>query len=108
MARLPTGHQTTLDTALPGLIESLSVVFMVPRVLLGRLPGKKFKDAHLSFTEITKYLEEFWAGVLSNVEAVAAKKNKTILGRPVISSTRKLIVTNSQCDNIRGRCSFGS
>jgi hypothetical protein len=108
MARLPTGHQTALDTALPGLIEFLSVVFMVPRVLLGRLPGKKFKDAHLSFTEITKYLEEFWAGVLSNVEAVAAKKNKTILGGPAISPTRKSIVTNSQCEIIRGRCSFGS
>jgi hypothetical protein len=108
MVRLPAGRQSTLDTALPGLIECLSVVFMVPRVLLGRLPGKKFKDAHLRFTETTKYLEEFWAGVLNNVEAVAAKKNKTILGRPVISSTRKLIVTNSQCDNIRGRCSFGS
>ena len=78
---LPPGHQMTLDTALPRLIECLSVVFMVPRVLLGRLPGKKFKDAHVSFTETTNYLEEFRAGVLNNVEAVAAKKNKTILGR---------------------------
>jgi hypothetical protein len=77
---LPPGHQMTLDTALPRLIECLSVVFMVPRVLLGRLPGKKLKDAYLSFRETTKYLEEFRVGVLNNVEVVAAKKNKTILG----------------------------
>jgi cytochrome P450 len=94
---LPPGHQMTLDTALPRLIECLSVIFTVPRVLLGRLPGKKFKDAFLSFTETTKYLEEFRAGVLNNVEAVAAKKNETILGWLAIPCRRRLIVTNSQC-----------
>jgi cytochrome P450 len=42
---LPPGHQIPLDTALPRLTECLSAVFMVPKVLLDRLPGKEFKDA---------------------------------------------------------------
>lgn len=71
----------TLDIALSRLIECLSVVFMVPRALPGKLPGKKFKDVYLSFTETVKHLEEFRAGVLDNVEAFTAEKNKTILGR---------------------------
>jgi cytochrome P450 len=78
---LPAGHQMALDTALPRLTECLPAVFMVPRVLLGRPPGKKFKDAYVSFTETTKYLEEFRAGVLNNVEAVAAKRTKLFLVR---------------------------
>lgn len=77
---LPPGHQITLDTALPKLIECLSIFSMVPTALLGRLPGKKFKDTYQS-TETTKCLAEFRAGVLNNVEAVAAKTNKTILGK---------------------------
>ncbi|KAH8653178.1 cytochrome P450 [Tricladium varicosporioides] len=82
---LPPGHQITLDTALPKLIECLSIFFMVPTALLGRLPGKKFKDTYQSFTETTKYLVEFRAGVLNNVESVAAKINKTILESVVLS-----------------------
>ena len=77
---LPPGHQIALDEALPTFIERLSIFFMVPKVLLGRLPVKKFKDTHLSFTETTKYFEEFRAGVLNNIEIAADKKNKTILG----------------------------
>ncbi|TVY13635.1 Cytochrome P450 2J3 [Lachnellula arida] len=84
-APLPPGHQIALDAALPKFIERLSVFFMVPQGLLGRLPWKKFRDTHLSFTETTKYLEEFRAQVLNNIEAVTAKTNKTILESIVLS-----------------------
>lgn len=78
--RLPPGHQISLDTALPTFIEGLSIFFMVPKSLLGRLPVKKFKDTYLSFTETTKYFEEFRATVLNNIKTAADKKNKTLLG----------------------------
>lgn len=87
---LPPGHQISLDTALPKFLECLSIFFMVPTALLARLPWKNFQDAHLGFIETTKYLEEFRAGVLNNVEAVAAKPNKTILGRACYSSNEKV------------------
>lgn len=80
-APLQPGHQIALDTALPKFIECLSVFFVVPTSLLGRLPFKKFKDTYVSFTEVTKYLEEFRLQVLNNIEAVRAKTNKTILGK---------------------------
>jgi cytochrome P450 len=77
----PAGHKIALDAALPKFIENLAIYVTVPTALLGRLAVKKFKDTYESFTEITTYLDEFRAQVLDNVEAVAAKKNKTILGK---------------------------
>lgn len=78
---LPAGHNIALNAALPKLIENLAIYFTVPTALLSRLPVKKFQDTYQSFTEITAYLDEFRAQVLKNVEAVTAKKNKTILGK---------------------------
>lgn len=80
-APLPAGHNIALNEALPKFIENLAVYFTVPTALLGKLPVKKFQDTYQSFTEITTYLDEFRAQVLDNVEAVTAKKNKTILGK---------------------------
>ena len=78
------GHQIPLDTALLTFCHRLSVFFVVPTAILRRLPGEKFKSTYLSFVELTKYLDEFRAGVLNNVEAVVSKKNKTILGGPIV------------------------
>jgi cytochrome P450 len=78
---LPARHKLALDAALPKFIENLAVYVIVPSILLSRLPVKKFQDTYESFTEITTYLDEFRAQVLDNVEAVAAKKNKAILGK---------------------------
>ena len=54
---------------------------MTPRALLGKLPGKMFKEAHEGFTEVTKYFQELRAGAVENIEEFAGKRNKTILGR---------------------------
>jgi cytochrome P450 len=78
---LPAGHNIALDAALPKFIENLAVFVTVPTTLLRKLPVKKFKDTYENFAEITTYLEEFRAQVENNVEAVAAKKSKTILGK---------------------------
>ncbi|EPE26448.1 Cytochrome P450 [Glarea lozoyensis ATCC 20868] len=82
---LPTGHKIALDAALPKFIENLAVFVTVPTALLSRLPVKKFRDTYENFTEITTYLDEFRAKVLNNVEAVPAKKSKTILESVVLS-----------------------
>ena len=55
---LPSEHQLTFDEALHTMLGRLATVFMTPRVLFGKLPGKIFKDAHESFSEVTKYVHE--------------------------------------------------
>lgn len=78
---LPPGHQLTFDEALFTMLGRLATVFMTPRALLGKLPGKMFKEAHEGFTEVTKYFQELRAGAAENIEELIGKRNKTILGR---------------------------
>ena len=78
---LPPGHQLTFDKALFTMLGRLATVFMTPRVLLGKLPGKMFKEANEGFTEVTKYFQELRAGAAENIEELVGKRNKTILGR---------------------------
>lgn len=78
---LPPGHRLTFDNALFTMLKRLATVFMTPRALLGKLPGVMFKEAHESFTEVTKYFQELKAGATENIEDLAGKRNKTILGR---------------------------
>lgn len=70
-----------LDRALFTMLKRLATIFITPRALLVRLPGKMFREAHESFTEVTKYFEEFRSGAAENMEVLASKRNKTILGR---------------------------
>ena len=78
---MPPGHQLTFDEALFTMLRRLATVFMTPRALLGKLPGKMFKEAHESFTEVTRYFQELRSGAAENIEELAGKRNKTILGR---------------------------
>ena len=78
---IPPGHQLTFDKALFTMLRRLATVFMTPRALLGKLPGKMFKEAHEGFTEVTKYFQELRSGAAENTEELARKRNKTILGR---------------------------
>ena len=80
-AAMPPGHQLTFDEALFTMLRRLATVFMTPRALLGKLPGKMFKEAHESFTEVTRYFQELRSGAAENIEELAGKRNKTILGR---------------------------
>jgi hypothetical protein len=50
---IPPGHRLTFDEALFTMLGRLATVFMTPRVLLGKLPGKMFKEAYEGFTEVT-------------------------------------------------------
>ena len=78
---LPPGHRLTFDKALFTMLGRLATVFMTPRALLGKLPGKMFKEAHEGFTEVTKYFQDLRAGAVENLEELTGKRNKTILGR---------------------------
>ena len=79
---LSPGHELTLDKALSTMLSRLATVFMTPRALLGRLPGKMFNEAHQAFSEVTKYFQELRLGVMDgNMKDLASKRNKTILGR---------------------------
>ncbi|MCJ1240311.1 hypothetical protein MMC14_008312 [Varicellaria rhodocarpa] len=77
---LPPGHQLTFDKALSTMLRRLATVFMTPRALLGKLPGKMFKEAHEGFTEVTKYSQELRARIEENIEDLVGKRNKTVLG----------------------------
>ena len=77
---LPPGHQLTFDKALSTLLRRLATVFMTPRTLLGKVPGKMFREAHESFTEVTKYFQKLRAGAEENIQDLVSKRNKTILG----------------------------
>ena len=70
-----------LDKALFTMLGRLATIFVTPRALLARLPGEMFREAYTSFTEVTKYFEEFRSGAAENMEFLASKRNKTILGR---------------------------
>ena len=63
------------------MLVRLATVFMTPQVLLGKLPGKMFKEANEGFTEVTEYFQELRAGAAKNGEELVGKRNKTILGR---------------------------
>lgn len=78
---IPPGHTLTLDTALSTMLKRLATVFMTPRVLLGKIPGKMFKEAHEAFANVTKYFQELRSGAAQNIDQLARKKDKTILGR---------------------------
>ena len=79
-AAVPSGHRLTLDKALFTMLSHLATIFMTPRTLLGKLPGRMFREAHVGFTEVTKYFQELRAGVTENMGVLAGKRNKTILG----------------------------
>lgn len=76
----PAGHRLTFDQALFKLLERLALIHMVPRAILSNFPYKPFREASIAFAEVTKYFEELQARALENVEDVAHKKNKTLLG----------------------------
>ncbi|MCJ1405148.1 hypothetical protein MMC11_008374 [Xylographa trunciseda] len=83
---LSSGHHLTFDEALLTLLARLTTVFMTPRALLGKIPGKTFKEAHSGFTEVTKYFQELRAGAAENIDELAGKRDKTILEAIVISA----------------------
>ena len=77
---LPAGHQLTMEKALFTMLGRLATIFMTPRALLGKMPGKMFREAHEGFTEVTKYFQELRAGATQDIEELVQKRNKTILG----------------------------
>lgn len=77
---VPFGHTMTFDEALPALLKHLGLVYVTPKALLDKLPGKMFKEAHTSFTEVTRYFHEFYEQAASNIQEIAAKRYKSILG----------------------------
>ena len=91
---IPPGHQLALDRALFTMLRRLATIFVTPRALLARLPGKMFREAYESFTEVTKYFEEFRSGAADNMEVLANKRNKTILGR---YNRYRILAGNTEC-----------
>ncbi|KAI9692683.1 MAG: hypothetical protein M1820_009477 [Bogoriella megaspora] len=77
---IPSGHEWTFDKALFTMLDRLAIIFMTPRIVLSRLPGQASHEAYTAYTEMTKYLEELQAGVTDDIQALANKRDKTILG----------------------------
>ena len=63
------------------MLSRLATVFMTPGALLGKFPGQMFKEAHASFTEVTKYIQELRSGAAESMVDLAGKRNRTTLGR---------------------------
>lgn len=74
------GHQIRFDQALFMTLKRLALIFMTPRPRLNNIPLTKFREANLGFTEVTKYFKELRKGAEMNIEALAKKKNLTLLG----------------------------
>jgi cytochrome P450 len=78
---VPPGHEWTFDKALFTILDRLAVIFMTPRAMLGKFPGQASHEAYMAYTEMTNYLEELQASVTDDMQALASKRNKTILGK---------------------------
>ena len=76
----PPGHQLSYEQALFTVLARLGVLYVNPRALLGILPMKRFREAHLAFTEWTKYMQELSDETIARPEEIALKKTKSILG----------------------------
>ena len=87
----PAGHQISFEQALFTVLARLGVLYVTPRVLLGILPMKRFREAHTAFTEWTKYMQELSDETIARAEEIADKKDKSILG------TRLVYLEKSYC-----------
>jgi cytochrome P450 len=83
----PPGHQISYEEALFTVLKRLGYIFLTHRALLGKLPGKGFKEAALAFTQWTKYMQELREQTAARIEEVAAKKNKSVLESIVVAGT---------------------
>ena len=77
---IPSGHEWAFDKALFTMLDRLAVIFMTPRLLLGRFPGQASYEAYMGYKEMTMYLGELQSGVTNDMQELAGKRDKTILG----------------------------
>ena len=76
----PAGHQISYGQALFTVLARLGVLYVTPRALLSILPMKRVREAHIAFTEWTKYMQELSDETIARPEGIAEKKDKSILG----------------------------
>ena len=76
----PPGHQMSFERALFTVLARLGVLYVTPRALLGVLPLKSVREAHVAFTEWTKYMQELRGETIARLDEVATKGNKSFLG----------------------------
>ena len=105
---IPFGHHLTFDNAPCTILSRLATVFVTSRILLGKLPGKMFKEAHEGFIEVTKHFHELRTSALQNMEALLKKRNKIILGEYHLTSNTELdkLIHHRGNGYLRGRPSY--
>lgn len=86
-SKLPGGFQMTFDHALFHVIESMAILFMLPRKLLRFLPFKATQQADIAFKDLTKYMKELRQKAKDKIEEVAAKRHKNLVESIVVAGT---------------------
>lgn len=74
-------HRIGYEEALFTVLERLGTIYVTPKALLKRLPGKFFQEASTAYTEWTRYMEELRDETVARLDDIATKKNKSILGQ---------------------------
>jgi cytochrome P450 len=77
---VPAGHTMSYQRAMFGVVERLATLFMIPIGVLRRIPLKYFSDAGEAYDEWTKYIKEEMAKTVKELDSVAQKKYKTMMG----------------------------
>lgn len=76
----PPGHRISYEQALMTVLARLGVLYITPRALLGVLPMKRVREAHVAFTEWTKYMQEIRQDTVARLDEIAGQRSKIILG----------------------------
>jgi cytochrome P450 len=79
------GYRISFASALFTVLARLGLIFMVPRALLRVIPLKAFKETYVALIDWTKYMQHLRARAAEDIEAVSAKRNKTILESIVVA-----------------------
>ena len=77
---VPLGHRVSFEQALFTVVMRLRVLNVTPRFLLGVLPIERVREAHLAFTEWTKYMQELHDYTMNRLEEIFNTSNKSVPG----------------------------
>ncbi|KAF2833347.1 cytochrome P450 [Ophiobolus disseminans] len=86
-AALEAGYQVSFESAIFTVLRHLGLIFMVPRAILARLPFRVCKDTFTAFTDLTRYMQDFRAKVLNDINRISGKLRKNILESIVVAGS---------------------
>ncbi|KAL6720900.1 hypothetical protein ACLMJK_002825 [Lecanora helva] len=83
----PPGHQMSFEKALFTVLARLGTLYVTPRALLGKIPLKNIREAHIAFIEWTQYMEELRAETIERLDEISKIKHPSILESIVLAGT---------------------